>query len=79
MKRMDWRLGAMTVMVCAGLVGAVYALGSNVSHDGGVQEKWINANLMRVNLGDGWQDVPLVPLAEHQCEGNNPLFRKHCN
>ena len=45
---------------------------------GDVVEEWVNANLMRVHVDGKWQEVPLVPLADHLCRNPHRLFQKHC-
>lgn len=46
---------------------------------GGVREQWVNANLVRVYVNGRWEDVPLMPLADHLCRGDNAMFRKYCH
>ena len=46
--------------------------------ESGISEQWVNPNLVRIYYQGKWQDVPLVPLADHLCEANHPMFRRYC-
>jgi hypothetical protein len=38
----------------------------------------VNANLMRVRVAGQWEELPLMPLADHLCRSNNRLFDRYC-
>ena len=41
-------------------------------------EEWVNANLLRVRVGGKWEEVPMIPLADHLCESGRSLFKRYC-
>ena len=43
-----------------------------------IVEEWVNANLVRIRINERWEEIPLIPLADHLCRSNNQLFRRHC-
>ncbi|OGQ88258.1 MAG: hypothetical protein A2289_22850 [Deltaproteobacteria bacterium RIFOXYA12_FULL_58_15] len=38
----------------------------------------VHANLLRVRVAGVWQQVPLMPLADHLCQSDSRLFDKYC-
>jgi len=42
------------------------------------QERWVDANHVRVNVNGDWVDLELEPLADHLCASRHPLFRRYC-
>lgn len=63
-------------LVCGGflLIGDIGASGS--PEDVVVQR--VNANLLRVRVAGQWEEVPLMPLSDQLCQGQNRLFEKYC-
>jgi hypothetical protein len=45
----------------------------------GISERWINANLVQVEINGSWQDVPMVPLADHACQSDDPMYSRYCD
>lgn len=43
-----------------------------------VVEQWVNANHLRIRVNGKWEDIPLVPLADHLCKSGHRMFRKYC-
>ncbi|MEZ4270239.1 MAG: hypothetical protein R3C68_02015 [Myxococcota bacterium] len=43
-----------------------------------VVEQWVNPNHLRLHINGRWEDVPLVPLADHLCKSGHRMFRKYC-
>ena len=41
--------------------------------------QWVNANQLRVHVNGRWQDVPMVPLADHLCETRHPMYMRYCD
>jgi hypothetical protein len=41
-------------------------------------EKWVDANHLQVLSRGRWQDVELMPLADHLCQSGQPLFERYC-
>jgi len=69
-----------STVVASALVVAVLAF-SGIAHGFslGVVETRVNANFMRVRVGATWQDVPLMPLAEHACQSGDSTFQRYCD
>ncbi len=44
-----------------------------------VIEQRVNANLLRVRVDGRWQDVPLVPLADHLCKSGDAHYQRYCD
>ena len=44
-----------------------------------VTEQWVSSTMLRVHVNGKWEEVPLVGLAPHLCQTNNPLFDKFCD
>ena len=69
------------VLVLAGLLGGGFLLlgeiGAGTPPDGVVVQQ-VNANLMRVRVAGQWEELPLMPLADHLCRSNNRLFDRYC-
>lgn len=42
-------------------------------------EKWVDANHMLINIKGQWEDVRLIPLADHLCRSGQPLFQRYCD
>lgn len=70
----------MFVLVLAGLLSGGFLLAEELggSPPEGVVVKQINANLMRVRVAGQWEELPLMPLADHLCRSNNRLFHRYC-
>lgn len=60
----------------AGMVFHTHAL-SPVRHPA-PNEKWVDANHLKVLSRGNWQDVELMPLADHLCHGRQPMFQRYC-
>lgn len=75
--------GSLVVLISllAALTGGFFLLEESDAgpKPGAVAEQWIHANLMRVRVNGKWQDVPMVPLADHLCRSGNELFKRHCS
>jgi hypothetical protein len=41
-------------------------------------EKWVDANHLQVLSRGRWQEVDLMPLADHLCQSGQPLFERYC-
>lgn len=42
-------------------------------------EQRVNANMLRVRVHHRWEDVPMVPLADHLCRSDDARFRPYCD
>ena len=42
-------------------------------------EEWVNANLLRVRISGKWEEVPMIPLADHLCQSGRNLFERYCS
>jgi len=71
----------VTISLLAALTGGFFLLDETDAgaKPNAVAEQWVNANLIRVRVNGKWEDVPMVPLADHLCQSGNELFKKHCS
>ena len=49
------------------------------NHKYRTSEKWLDANHMQVQIHGRWEDVQLMPLADHLCRSGQPLFQRYCD
>ena len=73
-------------LIAAGLGLAIAAFGmilvpkgDAAARRGGPPERWVNANLLHVEVDGRWERVPLMPLADHLCKSNDPHFERFCD
>ena len=69
-----------TIVLTTVLSGGFVVLdetGAGVPPDDVVEER-VNANLMRIRVNGEWEDVPMVPLADHLCQSQRRLFERYC-
>lgn len=64
--------------VSAGFTAAFDRSEARVLADGIIEER-IDANLLRVKVHGEWEELPLMPLAEHLCEGEDPFYEQYCD
>ncbi len=38
----------------------------------------VDANLVRIYANGHWEELPLMPLADHLCQGSHRFFEKYC-
>jgi hypothetical protein len=72
---------AIFLLTIVGCLGAGMLLSNELvasSPRDQVAEKWVNANLLRVQVNGRWEEVPMVPLADHLCQSRNRMFRRYC-
>ena len=73
-----------------GLVGLFFVVGiltagllmlpqSSANGGSDLSERWINANHVQVEVGGRWQDVQMVPLADHLCLSDDPIYSRYCD
>jgi hypothetical protein len=44
-----------------------------------IVEQRVNANLLRVRVRDHWEELPLMPLADHACQSGDSHFERYCD
>jgi len=72
-------LGALVIAATVGVTAVIMLPSSSATSRTGVQERWINANLVQVQVDGTWRDVPMVPLADHICASNDPMYSRYCD
>lgn len=70
-------LGLTLVGLLSGVLLLRQELGAGSPPNGMVVEQ-VHANLVRVQVNGQWEELPLMPLADHLCRSNNRLFDKYC-
>ena len=76
MKHGFFALLILTPLLFAGL--ALVGQRGAAARDQQIAERWIDANFLQIEINGKWEDIRLVPLADHLCKGNHPLFEKYC-
>lgn len=77
MKQGLWFVGAFSLLSSGWLwfQGGGW-LPTRLSH---ADERWVDANHVRIQVKGKWQEVMLMPLADHLCQSGQPLFERYCN
>jgi hypothetical protein len=71
----------LAFVVTAGLVflGVFTDAKSAITLRSSIEEQWVNANHVRVKVNKQWQEIQLMPLADHLCQSGQPLFERYCD
>lgn len=71
----------VALFVVVGLVSAGLFLlppGISTSEDSGLSERWLSVNHLQLQVDGEWEDVKLMPLADHLCRSNDPIYTRYC-
>lgn len=71
-------MGAVLGLTAGGFIAAV---GTNATAARGndLEERWVNANLVELKVGGNWEEVHLMPLADHLCQSRNEHYEQYCD
>ena len=74
------RNGLFALFFVVGLLsGASFFLPGTTSASGhDITERWLGVNHLQLLVDGEWEDVKLIPLAEHMCQTDDPIYRRYC-
>jgi hypothetical protein len=71
------KFGLLILATLIGMISSGVLLGSGRhSRSVSAAEKWVDANHMLIQVKGHWEDVRLIPLADHLCRSGQPLFER---
>jgi hypothetical protein len=70
----------LALIAVGGLLSGGFLLTDEISASSqSPSERRVNANLMQVKVAGRWEELPLMPLAEHACDNGDAHMQRYCN